>query len=160
MRLEPLVRFVTEAILSYLKGVTSIIIHGSASRNEASLFLDEEEDILLGNIGFTVVTKSLIQDVLSYILLSHFLRNIEKSNLSEVIQKPLILLFGLIGVLLKYILIISKPFIDFFPLTEHLIVNEATAPYCFVNLSPLRLVRIYSNIESSNHLYLKERIIL
>jgi len=89
---ELLIRFVKKAILNYLRGVTSIMMQGSAARNEASLFSDREGNILLGNIGFTVITKSLIRDVLSYPLLLRFLRNIDKSNLNEVIQKPLILL--------------------------------------------------------------------
>jgi hypothetical protein len=80
------------SILNYLKGTTSIIMHGSAARNEESLYSDEEHDILLGNLGFTVITKSPTRDRLLHPLLLRFLRNIDTSYLNKIVDRPLILL--------------------------------------------------------------------
>jgi hypothetical protein len=80
------------SILNYLEGTTSIMMHGSAARNEASLYSDDNQDILLGNLGFTVITKSPTRDRVLYLLLLRFLNNIDKSYLTKIIDKPLILL--------------------------------------------------------------------
>lgn len=92
MVLDLLITLIKNAILNHLKGVTSIVMHGSAARNEATLYSDGEHDILLGNLGFTLITKSPTRDMLSYPLLLRFLRNIDRTCLNKLVDKPLILL--------------------------------------------------------------------
>lgn len=92
MILETLTKYVSNAILNHLSGVISIIIHGSVARNESSLYSNRNYDILLGNIGFTIITDSPTRDRLLLPFLLRFLRNIDTSDLRRIIDKPLILL--------------------------------------------------------------------
>ena len=92
MILETLTQYVSSAILKHLPGAVSIIIHGSVARNEGSLYSNREYDILLGNIGFTIITDSPTKDRLLLPFLLRFLRNIDTSDLRRMIDKPLILL--------------------------------------------------------------------
>ena len=66
-------------------------MHGSGASGEATVYSNSEHDILLGNLGLTIVTKSLKTDGLAYPFLLRFIRNIDKSYLTEMVCKPLIL---------------------------------------------------------------------
>jgi len=66
-------------------------MHGSGARNEATLYSGPEHDILLGNLGFTVMTKSQIRDTLAFPLLLRFLRNIDKTSANQLVERPLAL---------------------------------------------------------------------
>jgi hypothetical protein len=42
----------------YFPGTISIVVHGSTARDEYTIYADREQDILLGNAGFLVITDS------------------------------------------------------------------------------------------------------
>ncbi|RLC61228.1 MAG: hypothetical protein DRI01_08850, partial [Chloroflexi bacterium] len=88
---ELLIEYLLRQSLRYFRGVTSVIVHGSAARREYSVYSDQEQDILLGNVGLMIITDSPMVDRLIYPSFLRFLRHIDRSDFSKMIEKPLIL---------------------------------------------------------------------
>jgi hypothetical protein len=84
-------KYLVEVVRLHLEHAASIIVHGSAATNETSLYSDSHQDILLGNVGLTIITNSVSRDYMRYILLMRRLRNIEET-LQWTRKKPLVLL--------------------------------------------------------------------
>ncbi len=89
---ELLIDYLINRSQQYFRGVASIVVHGSAARDEYTVYSDQEQDILLGNVGLLIITDSPIRDRLAYPSFLHFLRNIDRSDFTKSIAKPLILI--------------------------------------------------------------------
>lgn len=87
-----LTNYLLNAMLGHFHDVNSVVMHGSAARNEITLYSDTNEEILLGNIGLTIITESPRKNALPYFMLLSRLENIDKSKLGMFLEKPLILL--------------------------------------------------------------------
>ncbi len=89
--MDLLIEYLLRQSLRHFRGVASVIVHGSAARSEYTVYSDQEQDILLGNVGLLIITDSPTIDRLIYLSFSHLLRNIDKSDFTETIEKSLVL---------------------------------------------------------------------
>ena len=86
-----LIDYLTRRSRQHFRGAASIIVHGSAARNEYTVYSEQEQDILPGNIGLLIITDSPIRDRLIYGSFLRFLRNIDSSDFTQSISRRLIL---------------------------------------------------------------------
>jgi len=106
-----LIDYLLRLSLRHFRGVASIVIQGSAARNEYTVYFDQEQDILLGNIGLLIITDSPVRDKLFYPCFLHSLKHIDRSDFTQLITRPLTLI---------------KPFeISLYP-REHLVEGKVT----------------------------------